>query len=100
MSHSIEDFLQKIMNINVMSMGGAMAGIIGSSGAGADVVYNLKRTSVEFAGEYRKAHSNQSKLNKFEQKIVGQLRTLQLTCTLSENTVNMLIDELQLLSAN
>jgi hypothetical protein len=98
MNSAVNNFLKKIMEINVATMGGATAGIIGTSGTGSDVINNLKRTSISFAREYSKQNPSQPELKRLEHQIVGQLRILQLTYTLSEHTVNTIVDELQALA--
>ncbi len=85
------------MNINVTRMGGASAGIIGSSSTDNIVLNNLKKSTLAFAREYSKPTSNQNELVRLSQDIYGYLRTLQVTSTLSEEEVDGLMDELQAL---
>jgi hypothetical protein len=89
-------FLERIMNINVLHMGGASAGIIGSASAVSDIVNNLKRSSVAFASEYSKSDSNNVELERLSDEIAGFLQTLQLMYVLSEGEANKLTDELQI----
>lgn len=78
-------------------MGGASAGIMGSSGTDNDIVNNLKKSAIAFAREYGKPTSNHDELTRLSQEITGYLRTLPLTYTLSEEEVEKLINELQML---
>jgi len=90
----LEHFLEKIMQISVMHMEGAGAGIIGSSDANSDVVNSLKRSTIAFAQEYRKQEPNQNELKRASEQVSGYLQTLQIINALSENTVAAFIDEL------
>lgn len=87
-------FLENIMRINVTNMGGAAAGIIGSSDAGNDILNDLKKSSVAVAQEYQKKERNQDELATMADQITGYLQTLQLTHTLSERTTEELINQL------
>jgi hypothetical protein len=88
-------FLEKIMRINVLRMGGASAGIFGSPGADSDVAYNLKKTALAFASEYCKPAADQTVLDRLSNEVYGCLQTLQLTYVLSEETANELAGQLQ-----
>jgi hypothetical protein len=88
-------FIKRVMDINVLRMGGASAGIIGSSGTDNIVLNNLKKSTLAFAREYSKPTSNQDELIRLSQDMYGYLRTLQVTYTLSEEEVDGLMDELQ-----
>ena len=85
------------MNIKVLRMGGASAGIIGASGTDDVVLNSLKKSSVGFAREYNKPTPSQDVLVGLSKEIYGYLRTLQVTYTISEEEVDGLMDELQAL---
>ena len=85
------------MHITVLRMGGASAGILGSSGADGDIVNNLKRNCMAFANEYRKPVAKQVNLEGLADEIDGLLRTLQVTSTLSESETDKLLDQLHVL---
>lgn len=93
----LDIFIEKIMRVNVMRMGGAFAGILGFSGADSEIVNNLKKATIAFAHEYSKPAPSQDRLIHLSQEIYGCLNTLQLTYTLSEKEANLLIDDLQIL---
>jgi hypothetical protein len=95
---NLDSFLETIMHISVLRMGGASAGITGSSGGDSELVNNLKRSAIAFAREYRQPTSRQDELTRLAQEINGYLQTLQLTCTLSASEVDKLTDELQVLA--
>jgi hypothetical protein len=97
-SVSLEDFLEIIMHIDVLRMGGASAGIIGSTGTDDEVLANLKKSAIAFANEYRKPASRHDELHRLSQAIEGYLLTLQLTATLSAAECDELIDQLQTLA--
>lgn len=88
------------MHITVLRMGGAAAGIMGSSGADNDIVNNLKKCAIAFAYEYRKPTPANDELLRLSQEINGYLHVLQLTSALSEKEFNLLVDYLQALTAN
>ena len=64
----LDIFVEKIMSINVMRMGGAFAGIVGSTGTDGDTANNLKESTINFAREYNKSTLNQDKLTRLSQK--------------------------------
>ena len=86
------------MHVNVLRMGGASAGIIGSAGADNDIIYNLRKSAIAFASEYNKTKSNHDELEQLSQEIGGYIQTLHVIGTLSEAEVDKLIDELQMLT--
>ncbi len=94
-TEDLNHFLEKIMRINVLRMGGASAGILGASGADNDVMYNLKKCTVIFASEFRKPNADQTVLKRLSSDIYGFIQTLQLTYALSEKEANKLTDQLQ-----
>ena len=96
-SEKLALFIEKVMNINVLRMGGASAGIIGASGTDNMVLNSLKKSSAAFAREYSKPISNQHELVGLSRDIYGYLRTLQVTYTLSEVDVDGLMDQLKVL---
>lgn len=97
MNNKLETFLDKIMNLNVLRLGGAAAGIMGSPGTDNMVLESLKRSALEFAGEYKKPGANKEVLVKLSNAIYGYIQTLQVIYTLSEVQANVLTDELQAL---
>jgi hypothetical protein len=98
-SSDIQSFLQKIMDIRVLSLGGASAGIFGISGADNETLNNLKKSTVAFVKEYSSKAPNKDVLMQSSQEIEGYLRVLQLTNTISKDTVDQRIEELGMLSA-
>lgn len=99
-STNIKSFLENIMHISDTTMGGATAGIIGSSGANSDSINNLKKSAIVFAQEYHKPGHNQAELLLAAEQVNGCLHTLQLTNILSESTSSQLMDELEKLTDN
>src|SRR5665647_600172 len=95
---NLNHFLESVMHVNVLRMGGASAGIIGSAGADSDIIYNLRKCAIAFASEYHKPKSNHDELEKLSQEIGGYIQTLHVIGTLSEAEVDKLIDELQMLT--
>lgn len=83
------------MRINVLRMGGAGPGILGSSGADGEVVHNLKKSAIAFASEYRKPQTNQAELERLTNEVAGSFQTLNLMNTLSDEETNKLLDQLQ-----
>lgn len=94
-SANLNLFIQKILNITVQRMGGASAGILGSSGADNDIVNNLKKTVIAYANEYTKTTPSRVELVSLSQYIYGYLQTLQLTYTLTATEADKLINDLQ-----
>jgi len=88
-------YIEKIMHISVQRMGGAFAGILGTSGADSGIVYKLKKAAMSYAGEYTESTPNPAKLTALSQEMYGYLQTLQLTYTLTEEEAGKLIDLLQ-----
>jgi hypothetical protein len=93
-------FLDRIMSINVLRMGGAFAGIVGSSGTDNIVLNNLKRTAVTIARAYNKPATQRDELVELSEQIDGYLQTLQLTSTLSKEEVDGLMEQLESLIDN
>ena len=88
-------FLKDVMHISVLRMGGAGAGIVGSSGAEADIVNNLKKTVLDFANESRKPTIDQVALQQLSDEVRGLLQTLGVLSILSAERTNQLIHELR-----
>lgn len=99
-SSNLHAFLEKIMNIKILSMGGTSAGVFGSSGADNDTLNTLKQSAVAFAKEYSKGSPDTDTLTRYAQDIEGYLQILQLTNTVSKDTADKLVDELQSLTAD
>jgi hypothetical protein len=96
-STKLNSFIEAIMSITVQRMGGAYAGILGSSGADNDILIKLKRAAISYGRHYGNPVTNQVELMNLSQEIYGYLQTLQLTYTLTESEAGKLIDELQVL---
>jgi hypothetical protein len=90
-------FIQHIMSISVLRMGGAFAGIVGSSNTDNVVLDSLKKNALDFGREYSKPVPGHNQLVELSKEIYGCLRTLQVTYTLSEKEAERLTDELQAL---
>jgi len=99
-SAKLDLFIERVMRVNIMRMGGAFGGIFGFSSTESEIINNLKKSTIAFACEYSKPTPNQDELIQLSQEIYGCLQTLQLTYTLSEKEANDLIDELQMLTSN
>jgi hypothetical protein len=91
-------FLETIMQINVLRMGGASSGILGSMGADAEVANNLKKSALNLANEYRKLTLDHAEVEKLSNEIRGFLQTLQLMSTLSEKKTDELMRQLELIT--
>ena len=96
-SSGLNLFLERIMHINVLRMGGASAGILGTSGTDSDLVNNLKKRSITFAHEYSKPTPDNRALEQLVNDIYGLTQTLQLMHALSEEEASRLLRELQVL---
>jgi hypothetical protein len=94
-STDLNSFLESVMNINVLRMGGASAGILGSTSADSSIVNDLKKGAYLFATEYRKSGADYVTLERLSNEMYGFLQTLQLTYTLSEKEANKFINQLQ-----
>lgn len=90
----LQDFLAEIMQIKVMRMGGASAGILGAAGADEDVTNNLKRSAINFAREYESPGQDADRLKELAGQIEGFVKTLQITSTLSTREGDRLLDAL------
>lgn len=101
MTHiNLASFLDKIMNIKVLRMGGLSAGVIGSSSTEDTVIYGLRVSATAFAREYVKPKPDTVALSKLSEEIEGGLRTLQLTNELSVEDVEELVIDLRTLAEN
>jgi hypothetical protein len=94
LSNELDDFVDSVMRINIMRMGGAFTGIVGASGTGSTVVYELRKSVMAFANEYHQPTPSHDQLERLSQEITGHLRILQLSYTLSEKEADKLIDQL------
>ncbi len=94
----LDMFLEKVMHISVLRMGGAAAGIIGSSGADVGIVNSLKKTTLDFANECRKPTPNQAELQRLSNEVGGFLHTLGVLSILSAEETTNLIQQLQKLT--
>lgn len=90
-------FLEKVMRINVLKMGGASGGIAGSISGDHLTLQDLKKSAITFAKEYIKPEPDKDELLRLSEEINGYFRILQLTYTLSEKEADKLMDELQAL---
>jgi hypothetical protein len=98
-SSELDSFLADVMRINVLRMGGASAGILGSAGSDGEVVDKLKRSAIAFAGEYRKPTARRDELERLANELSGFIQTLQVTSALSEVGANKFLNQLQMLMA-
>src|SRR5690349_19921551 len=96
---TIDSFLKKIMSIEVLRLGGVSPGVFGISGADNDTLNKLKKSTINYAKEYSRPNPNNNVLTQHSQEIEGYLQVLQLTNTISKETVELLINELQELTA-
>ena len=94
-STDLNNLLESIMNINVLRMGGASAGIVGSTGGDISVLNDLKKCAFIFVAEYRKSAADYTTLERLANEMYGYLQTLQLTYTLSEKEANKFVDQIQ-----
>lgn len=97
-SSDVHLFLEKLMNIKILNMGGASASIFGSSGAENDTLNSLRKSAITFAVEYSKQSPDVNALLEYSQEIEGHLQVLKLTNTVSEDTADKLINELHALT--
>ena len=81
-------------------MGGAMAGIIGTSSANAPVVYELKHAALDYAKQYQTPTADIEQLRPLQDKIIGLLNTLELSSTISHESAQKIIDELLALTGS
>jgi hypothetical protein len=79
----LEAFLETVMNISVRRMGGAVAGIMGASGADGELIYDLKKTALAIADKYTHDPKDKKALLDLAEQIGGYIQTLQVTGTLS-----------------
>jgi len=93
---SLDAFLQSVANIKVLRMGGASAGMFGTSGVDHDMIHDLKTRAAQFAQAYNSG--NLAVAAKAAGHIEAQLRTLQVTNVLSEKESEKLITSPHLLT--
>jgi len=94
-SESLNTFIAKIMNIHATTagMGGASAGIFGTTSLGDESVQQLKRVVMAFASEYRKDAKSKATLD-LAKEAEGLLRTLQVVSVITGERCDQLISEL------
>jgi hypothetical protein len=94
MKSTIDSLLSNIMDIHVLRMGGAAAGIVGSGGDDSLAVQEAKSAAIAFADEYRKQKPDTQEVERLMQNVEGRIRVLELTKVVSEGEAYKLIDEL------
>jgi hypothetical protein len=94
MKSTVDLFLSSIMNIQVLRMGGAAAGIFGSTGDDGLAVQEAKSAAMAFANEYRKPKPDAQEIERLMQNVEGRIRVLELTKVVSEQEADKLIGEL------
>lgn len=96
---TIDAFLDKVMQIrpsNFMGLGGAGAGIVGSTDSGATAVLGLQRATIEFARQY-KARDDRDALLLAKKEVVAQTMVAHTLDALSESEADEILDIVQTL---
>jgi hypothetical protein len=93
----LDTFLAKIMELKVLNMSGASAGIFGYTEPGNLILNDLKRSAVQFAKEYIRPKTDEPTLSGLAKQIEAQLQTLSITGDFSEKAANKLISDLHTL---
>ncbi len=92
---NVADFIAKVTNISATTagMGGASAGILGSTSVGDPTVQQLKRTVTEFGAEYRKNPGSEATIATAKE-VEGLLSALQTMSVITPEIGDQLIKEL------
>lgn len=94
--NELQAFLQEVMSLDpgYPGMGGASTAIMGATSTNKDVVLDLRRNAMDFAAEYTKDTPDHQKLAEFAGKLEGSLRSLHLVSSISEQTLQTLLNKL------
>ena|ERR1035437_9781380 len=91
---NIDEFTRSLLSIEVLRLGGAGAGIIGSSGNDSSLTYQLKQKAVAFDNSYRSTGPSSTDTKQAADDIYGLIQSLLLTSTISEAKATQLLDAL------
>ena len=96
----LDTFVHEVMAINatIAGMGGSYSGIMGTSSPSDQAIYQLKKTVIALASEYRKKEPQNKKLAEYAEEIETLLNTLQITSVISNSKYEQLITDLKSLS--
>jgi len=89
-------FIESILHVQAgfAGMGGASAGIIGSSSTNEPLVNQLRNQALAFAAEYSKAQPDKAVLDSLAAQVEGELRSVRLIGGLSDVELDKLIKQL------
>lgn len=91
----VHDFIERIMQVRVLRMGGSASGILGVAGPEDRTVYELKRSAVALGRLLQTNRHSVEEVQNLATDIEGHIKTLQLTSTISMKLGDSLVDQLQ-----
>lgn len=96
-SSGLHAFLEAVMTVKSMTMGGASSGILGSSDPADVPIHDLKRAAVAFAEAYRDPAHDRVALNRLAADIEGHIQAIAAMGIIAGETSDQLIDQLRTL---
>lgn len=93
---SVEEFREAIMQLkpgNFMALGGASAGIVGSSNGGSEAILQLQRSALEFTKVYKSASSTQA-LDVARRDVIAKIMVAHTVDAISEKRADELLEQL------
>lgn len=91
---NIDEFTRSLLSIEVLQLGGAGAGIVGSSGNDSNLTYQLKQKAVAFANAYRSTGPSSAGTKQAADDVYGIIQSLLVTSTISEAKATELLNAL------
>lgn len=98
-SPDINKFVTSLMSINAdyPGMGGASAAIIGASGTNGSIINDLRHNTILFASEYSKTDADRNRLEQLARQLEGSLLALKMINAISDERLNQLSADLEML---
>lgn len=94
-STALNSFIENIMSTKDLKMGGASAGIIGSSNGNSIIELNLKKSVIAFATEYQKQNTNKKDLIVLADEVNRNIQTAHMVSLISDKKFDELLDQLE-----
>lgn len=95
----LNKFVERVMKIEAdyAGMNGASAGILGATGTNGQIVNDLRKHTMAFAGEYVKQSAEHERLVRLSYQVEGSLQSIKLVNGISDTELERLLSDLHML---